>query len=108
MCARSDARRRETGLRRYRGASAEGRSCAADSIDCRRFRVSFMSKGRHTGHATQATVIVETTGAHGEPRRTVMHAPVLLRNASYEPINVCAAGRAIVPALNGLALTDHD
>ena len=37
-----------------------------------------MSKGRHTGHATQATVIVETTGAHGEPRRTVMHAPVLV------------------------------
>src|SRR5213082_2974096 len=108
MCARSDARRRETGLRRYRGASAEGRSCAADPIDCRRFRVSFMSKGRHTGHATQATVIVETTGAHGEPRRTVMHAPVLVLNASYEPINVCAARRAIVLVLKGVAMTEEE
>src|SRR5207248_3484547 len=68
----------------------------------------FMSKGRHTGHATQATVILETTGAHGEPRRTVMHAPVLVLNASYEPINVCAARRAIVLVLKGVAMTEEE
>ena len=67
-----------------------------------------MSKGRHTGHATQATVIVETTGAHGEPRRTVMHAPVLVLNASYEPINVCAARRAIVLVLKGVASAEEE
>ena len=32
-----------------------------------------------------------------------LHAPVLVLNASYEPINVCAARRAIVLVLKGVA-----
>jgi hypothetical protein len=30
---------------------------------------------------------------------TALHAPVLVLNASYEPINVCAARRAIILVL---------
>jgi 5-methylcytosine-specific restriction endonuclease McrA len=36
-----------------------------------------------------------------------MHAPVLVLNASYEPINVCAARRAIVLVLKGVAMTEE-
>jgi 5-methylcytosine-specific restriction endonuclease McrA len=36
-----------------------------------------------------------------------MHAPVLVLNASYEPINVCAARRAIVLVLKGIAITEE-
>ena len=36
-----------------------------------------------------------------------MHAPVLVLNASYEPINICAARRAIVLVLKGVAATEE-
>jgi 5-methylcytosine-specific restriction endonuclease McrA len=38
----------------------------------------------------------------------VLHAPVLVLNASYEPINVCAARRAIVLVLKGVAMTEEE
>ena len=37
-----------------------------------------------------------------------MHQPVLVLNASYEPINVCAARRAIVLVLKGVAMTEEE
>src|ERR1700747_3153802 len=37
----------------------------------------------------------------------LLHAPVLVLNASYEPINVCAARRAIVLVLKGVAMTEE-
>jgi len=37
-----------------------------------------------------------------------MQAPVLVLNASYEPINVCAARRAIVLVLKGVAMTEEE
>ena len=37
-----------------------------------------------------------------------MHAPVLVLNASYEPINVCAARRAIVLVLKGVARAEEE
>ncbi len=37
-----------------------------------------------------------------------LHAPVLVLNASYEPINVCAARRAIVLVLKGIAMTEEE
>lgn len=48
--------------------------------------------------------------AEVQPRSTngVMHAPVLVLNASYEPINVCAARRAIVLVLKGVAMTEEE
>ena len=41
-------------------------------------------------------------------QRSPMHAPVLVLNASYEPINVCAARRAIVLVLKGVAMTEEE
>ena len=34
--------------------------------------------------------------------------PVLVLNASYEPINVCAARRALVLVLKGVAMTEEE
>lgn len=39
---------------------------------------------------------------------SVMHTPVLVLNASYEPINVCAARRAIVLVLKGVAIAEEE
>src|SRR5690349_22046488 len=36
-----------------------------------------------------------------------LHAPVLVLNASYEPINVCAARRAIILVLKGVAMMEE-
>ena len=36
-----------------------------------------------------------------------MHAPVLVLNASYEPINICAARRAVVLVLKGAATAEE-
>src|SRR5580698_1592951 len=44
----------------------------------------------------------ESDGPH------VLHAPVLVLNASYEPINVCAARRAIVLVLKGVAMAEEE
>jgi 5-methylcytosine-specific restriction endonuclease McrA len=43
----------------------------------------------------------------GDDGWAAMHAPVLVLNASYEPINVCAARRAIVLVLKGVAKTEE-
>ena len=37
----------------------------------------------------------------------MLHSPVLVLNATYEPVNVCAARRAIVLILNGVALAEE-
>ena len=42
------------------------------------------------------------------PAWNVMHTPVLVLNASYEPINVCAARRAIVLVLKGVAIAEEE
>src|SRR6516165_2395042 len=40
--------------------------------------------------------------------RQALHAPVLVLNASYEPINICAARRAIVLVLKGVAMAEEE
>ena len=40
-------------------------------------------------------------------QRSPMHSPVLVLNASYEPINVCAARRAIILVLKGVAMMEE-
>jgi 5-methylcytosine-specific restriction endonuclease McrA len=45
---------------------------------------------------------------HSETNGHVLHAPVLVLNASYEPIHVCAARRAIVLVLKGVAMTEEE
>src|SRR5881392_447064 len=47
-------------------------------------------------------------GMHQESNGHALHAPVLVLNASYEPINVCAARRAIVLVLKGVAMTEEE
>lgn len=43
------------------------------------------------------------------PRKNLlMQTPVLVLNASYEPINICAARRAIVLVLKGLAMPEEE
>jgi 5-methylcytosine-specific restriction endonuclease McrA len=36
-----------------------------------------------------------------------LHQPVLVLNASYEPVNICAARRAVVLVLKGIAATEE-
>src|SRR5689334_24369230 len=44
-----------------------------------------------------------------KPRKSmIMQTPVLVLNASYEPINICAAQRAIVLVLKGLAMPEEE
>ena len=47
-------------------------------------------------------------GTHREGDGHALHAPVLVLNASYEPINVCAARRALVLVLKGVAMTEEE
>jgi len=48
------------------------------------------------------------SGMHSEGDGHALHQPVLVLNASYEPINVCAARRAIVLVLKGVAMTEEE
>src|SRR5437773_9045665 len=57
-----------------------------------------------TGNTVTATVF----GFHQESDAQALHAPVLVLNASYEPINVCAARRAIVLVLKGVAMAEEE
>lgn len=43
-----------------------------------------------------------------DPPVAPLHAPVLVLNASYEPINICAARRALVLVLKGVAITEEE
>jgi 5-methylcytosine-specific restriction endonuclease McrA len=80
-----------------------------------------MSQGhRKTGnHRTKATsgarmkVVEAAIVPQGEavgttPTGTPLYAPVLVLNASYEPINICAARRAVVLVLKGVAMTEEE
>src|SRR6185312_2337996 len=57
--------------------------------------------GDSTRHTVTAAVFGVGVGIHQESDVHALHAPVLVLNASYEPINVCAARRAIVLVLKG-------
>src|SRR5262245_11918820 len=59
------------------------------------------SKRHHHGDGPQAE--------QPAPRKNLlMQTPVLVLNASYEPINICAARRAIVLVLKGLAMPEEE
>ena len=49
-----------------------------------------------------------SSGPHLDGDGHALHQPVLVLNASYEPINVCAARRAIVLVLKGIAMTEEE
>ncbi|MBV8476338.1 MAG: HNH endonuclease [Acidobacteria bacterium] len=50
----------------------------------------------------------ESPGVPQDDHYSSLHAPVLVLNASYEPINVCAARRAIVLVLKGIAMAEEE
>jgi len=58
--------------------------------------------GRHAASLFAATAVHRDGNGHA------LHAPVLVLNASYEPINVCAARRALVLVLKGVAMTEEE
>jgi 5-methylcytosine-specific restriction endonuclease McrA len=57
-------------------------------------------------HGNLPAVLLPVHEGHGNGH--ALHAPVLVLNASYEPINVCAARRAIVLVLKGVAMTEEE
>src|SRR6266498_3136267 len=59
-----------------------------------------MDDGRHS--------VTAVFGFHQDSDPHALHAPVLVLNASYEPINICAARRAIVLVLKGVAMTEEE
>lgn len=65
------------------------------------------SKAHYTGgaHNTRPTSEMEVRGAVF--RQPAMQTPVLVLNASYEPINICGARRALVLVLKGVARTEE-
>ena len=74
------------------------------------------SRGHHRTKATSGArmKVVEVTAAPADgsatapPAGTPLYAPVLVLNASYEPINICAARRAVVLVLKGVAMTEEE
>jgi len=68
--------------------------------------------GKHNSGAADRAIAADAIRAHQLAAQaaniySAMHAPVLVLNASYEPINVCAARRAIVLVLKGVAITEE-
>ena len=53
-------------------------------------------------------VVMIEAAPDGNGNGHALHAPVLVLNTSYEPINVCAARRAIVLVLKGVAMTEEE
>jgi 5-methylcytosine-specific restriction endonuclease McrA len=56
-------------------------------------------------------VVAETRteeGLHVVTRTQALQTPVLVLNASYEPINICGARRALVLVLKGVARTEEE
>ena len=63
-----------------------------------------------SSHAHNPKPAVKPSGGNGHGGNGVnpMHTPVLVLNASYEPINICAARRAVVLVLKGVAMTEEE
>src|ERR1022692_1364460 len=57
--------------------------------------------GRH------AASLFAGAAVHHDGNGHALHVPVLVLNASYEPINVCAARRALVLVLKGVASAEE-
>lgn len=74
-----------------------------------------MSLGKAMIHARKQKSLAKAAAhiAHGETQTwiqssQVMQMPVLVLNASYEPINICGARRALVLVLKGVAKTEEE
>src|SRR6476646_12061277 len=65
------------------------------------------SGNRHAGHS-HPRLTTELDVRIGVFRQPAMQTPVLVLNASYEPINICGARRALVLVLKGVARTEEE
>jgi 5-methylcytosine-specific restriction endonuclease McrA len=74
------------------------------------FMIGAHSRGpRHTARGvSHSSKRVETGAPVSDAPPAPLHAPVLVLNASYEPINICAARRALVLVLKGVAITEEE
>src|SRR6202789_1046444 len=63
---------------------------------------------RHASHHSSPRLTTELDVRIGVFRQPAMQTPVLVLNASYEPINICGARRALVLVLKGVARTEEE
>jgi 5-methylcytosine-specific restriction endonuclease McrA len=76
-----------------------------------KMRKQGLSGKRHLGHGAghaSGRVVAELDLRVGVFRQPAMQTPVLVLNASYEPINICGARRALVLVLKGVARTEEE
>ena len=62
----------------------------------------------HKAESRHGAGMYSTAAPHRPGDGHALLAPVLVLNASYEPINVCAARRALVLVLKGVAMTEEE
>jgi len=73
-----------------------------------------MSLGKAMIHArkqkaiAKAVVLAADHGTTPYAHAHILQMPVLVLNASYEPINICGARRALVLVLKGIARTEEE
>ena len=71
-----------------------------------------MSLGKAMIHARKQKSIAKAAASAGEYAAVqpvhMLQMPVLVLNASYEPINICGARRALVLVLKGIARTEEE
>src|ERR1700740_2197608 len=73
-----------------------------------------MSLGKAMIHARNQKSIARAAAAHAADHTApvqsnhILQMPVLVLNASYEPINICGARRALVLVLKGIARTEEE
>src|SRR5208283_5025201 len=71
-----------------------------------------MSLGKAMIHARKQKSIARAAAYAGEQAVVqsshILQMPVLVLNASYEPINICGARRALVLVLKGIARTEEE
>src|SRR5580698_2073224 len=77
--------------------------------DIRKMRTKRTGGRHHTTHPVPGTARAEAIDIRmGVFRQPAMQTPVLVLNASYEPINICGARRALVLVLKGIARTEEE
>ena len=71
-----------------------------------------MSLGKAMIHARKQKSIAKAAASAGDYAQVqpihMLQMPVLVLNASYEPINICGARRALVLVLKGIARTEEE
>src|ERR1700709_1457471 len=72
-------------------------------------RIKSGGKVHHTTRPVAGTARMEAIEIRaGVFRQPAMQTPVLVLNASYEPINICGARRALMMKLKGVARTEEE